>query len=250
MTRIRIEYIAKRYAAQQVLGGLSLAIEPGELFVLLGESGCGKSTLLKIIAGLETPDDGAVYFNDTNVLPVPPEKRGSVYLFQESLLFPFLNVRDNIAFGLKMRKVSLPERKTRVEAMLEKIGLGGLGRRMPSELSGGQAQRVSLARALVLQPQVLLLDEPLSNLDTSLREEMRKLIRMIHDEMKITTVFVTHDQMEAAVMGDRIGVMIAGAIEQAGTPYEIFRTPKTERIAAFMKQTLFEEFTAKIAPKG
>ncbi|MBC8043044.1 MAG: ABC transporter ATP-binding protein [Rhizobacter sp.] len=247
MTAVTLEHIHKSYGDRAVLGDLSLTIEAGEFFVLLGQSGCGKTTLLKIIAGLIEPERGTVKFDDEVVAHRPPETRGSVYLFQEALLFPFLTVEENIAFGLKMRGVSKSEQRERASSALIQIGLKGFEKRRPSELSGGQQQRVSLARALVLQPKVLLLDEPLSGLDAALRDEMRRLLLALHAELKMTTVMVTHDQMEAAVMGRQIGVMIGGQLEQVGTPHEIFQHPETPAVARFIGQSLYTDFQKAIS---
>lgn len=244
MKSVRIESLSKSFGKKMVLQSLSLNVEAGERFVLLGSSGSGKSTLLKSIAGLETIDSGKIFFGESDVTHIKPEQRGSVYLFQESLLFPFLTVAENIGFGLKMRGALKSQIDEKVKWALEKIGLSGYERRKPSELSGGEAQRVSLARALVLTPSVALLDEPLSSLDASRRDEMRRLICSIQEELQMTMVFVTHDQMEAAVMGHRIGVIIDGKLEQVGTPFEIFNAPKTPAVAAFIKTDLVAAFLA------
>jgi ABC-type sugar transport system ATPase subunit len=244
MMSVRIESLSKSFGKKTVLQNLSLRVEAGERFVLLGSSGSGKSTLLKAIAGLEKIDSGKIFFGESDVTEIAPEKRRCVYLFQESLLFPFLTVAENIAFGLKMRG-ALPSRiDEKVRWALEKIGLSGYEQRKPSELSGGEAQRVSLARALVIEPSVLLLDEPLSSLDATRRDAMRQLITALQAELKMTMIFVTHDQMEAAVIADRIGVLIDGKLEQVGTPFEIFNAPRTPAVAAFTESTLVQSFLA------
>ena len=235
-------HIQKQYDGRQILADLSLDVHSGELFVLLGASGCGKTTLLKIIAGLVGPDAGQILINGNDVSEIPPERRNVVYLFQKPTLFNFMNVRENIGFGLKMRAVETGEIRRRVEEALEHIGLAGYGERNTSQLSGGEAQRVALARGLVLEPDLLLLDEPLSSLDASKRDEMRELIRGVNRNSGITMIMVTHDQMEAAVMGDRIGVMIDGSIEAIDTPRALFNRPPGSRVAEFLGQSLFHQF--------
>lgn len=247
MSYIIASDISKHYGEQSVLRNLSLEITAGELFVLLGASGCGKTTLLKIIAGLITADSGRLLVNGREIMGLPPERRNIVYLFQKPTLFDFLDVRENIGFGLKMRGVEKEKRRQLVDEALERIGLPGYGDRKPSQLSGGQAQRIALARALILRPDVLLLDEPLSSLDASLRDEMRELIRQVNRDSATTMIMVTHDQMEAAVVGDRIGVMIEGIIEQVEKPNVLFNAPANERVAAFLRQSLFEQFKKVIA---
>lgn len=242
MLHIIASDISKHYGGQVVLSDLSLEVASGELFVLLGASGCGKTTLLKIIAGLTEADTGRILVNGREITGLPPERRNIVYLFQKPALFDFLNVRENIGFGLKMRGIGKEETRQRVDEALEQIGLPGYGDRKVSQLSGGQAQRVALARALVVRPDVLLLDEPLSSLDASLRDEMRALIRQVNRASSTTMIMVTHDQMEAAVLGDRIGVMIGGKLEQIAEPRTLFNNPANERVASFLRQSLFEQF--------
>lgn len=234
--------IEKHYGGTSILRTLSLQVEKNELFVLLGPSGCGKTTLLKIIAGLVPHDAGVVHLDGRDISALPPERRNIVYLFQKPTLFAFMNVRDNIGFGLKMRGMDSGEIRKRAEEALEHIGLPGYGDRYPKGLSGGEAQRVALARGLVLQPDLLLLDEPLSSLDASRREEMRQLIRSVNRESGITMLMVTHDQMEAAVMGDRIGVMLDGQIEATGTPHALFNQEENAHVADFLRQSLFDQF--------
>ena len=220
MTHVSIQELTKVYPGSNTpsLDRLSLEIPTGELTALLGPSGCGKTTTMKMIAGLLEPTSGDVTFDGRSVLQDKPENRGVVMVFQNYLLFPYMSVADNVGFGLKMRKVDPAEIKRRVGEMLDLVKLPDLGDRKPSALSGGQQQRVALARALIVQPNVLLLDEPLSNLDAHLRFEMRDLIRSLQQEMGITTIFVTHDQEVALTMSDRVVVLNKGQIEQVGPP--------------------------------
>jgi len=215
---------------------LNLEVESEEMVALLGPSGCGKTTTLKLISGLLAADKGDIKLDGNSVIDLPTEKRGAVLVFQENLLFPHLNIEDNIAFGLKMAGVDRKIREKRVEELLELVNLPGYQKRMPNELSGGQQQRIALARALAINPKVLLLDEPISNLDANLREEMRELIRKIHEEENMTTIFVTHDREEALLIADRIAVMKDGNLEQIGTPEELYRSPVNKYVADFFGQ--------------
>ena len=212
---------------------LNLEIESGNLTALLGPSGCGKTTTMKMIAGLLRPTAGEIYFDNNLILNIAPEKRGAVMVFQNYLLFPYMSVGDNIGFGLKMRRQPRKEIQRRVAEMLELVQLPGIEKRKPSQLSGGQQQRVALARALIVEPNVLLLDEPLSNLDAHLRDEMRELVRNIQRELKITTIFVTHDQEEAVVLADKIALMFDGVLQQYAPPAAFFETPASVAIARF-----------------
>jgi ABC-type Fe3+/spermidine/putrescine transport system ATPase subunit len=216
-----------------VLHDLSLEIGGGELIVLLGPSGCGKTTLLKIIAGLLEPGSGDLLFGDRVFTGMPAERREAAMVFQKALLFPHLSVAENVAFGLKMRKIPGDESARRVAEALEMVQLEGFGERKPRELSGGQEQRVSLARALVTRPRVLLLDEPFSALDVGLRAEMRTLVRQLQRRLQITTVFVTHDQEEAVTIADRIALLLDGEIVQVGKPRDFYISPKTPEAARF-----------------
>jgi len=235
MTRVTLEMITKRYVSSGVhaVKDLSLTIEPGTLLCLLGPSGCGKTTILKILAGLTEPDAGKVFFDSEEVTGVKPERRGAVMVFQNHLLFPFMNVAENVGFGLRMRGEAPAKIRTEVHHMLRLLQLDGMERRKPSELSGGQRQRVSLARALVVRPRVLLLDEPLSNLDQHLRDEMRDLILRMKERLEVTTLFVTHDQQEAAVLSDRIALMFGGVIRQIGESRDFYERPAGLDVAAF-----------------
>ncbi len=237
MESIRVESVIKTFGSTRALDGISLCIEPGELFFLLGGSGCGKTTLLRCIAGLETPTSGAIFFGEREVTKMPPHKREAAMVFQSYALWPHLSVGQNISFGLEERRVPKPEIKRRVEEALEMVKLPGYGDRSIDQMSGGQQQRVSLARALVVKPKCLLLDEPLSNLDAQLRVEMRREIRRIVKENGLTGIYVTHDQEEALTMADRMAVLTRGNIGQIGTPEQIYRAPLTGYVANFIGET-------------
>jgi putative spermidine/putrescine transport system ATP-binding protein len=237
MGSINLSSLTKRFDDVIAVNSLDLELHDGELIALLGPSGCGKTTTLRMIAGFEKADEGTISIGDRNVTTLAPEKRNAGMVFQNYALFPHLTVYQNVAFGLEMRKVPKNEIRDRVLAILDKVQLGGLDARYPRQLSGGQQQRTALARALVINPEVLLLDEPLANLDAKLREEMRFYIRSLQQEFEITTVYVTHDQAEALVLADRIAVMMNGVIEQLGTPEEIYRRPETPVVADFVGLT-------------
>jgi iron(III) transport system ATP-binding protein len=237
MEAIRVEHVVKEYAGVRALNGVSLRIEPGELFFLLGASGCGKSTLLRCIAGLETPTSGDIRFGERVVTQLAPHKREAAMVFQSYALWPHLTVAKNIAFGLEERKVSREEIERRVQEALAMVKLDGFGDRSIDAMSGGQQQRVALARALVVRPKCLLLDEPLSNLDAQLRIEMRREIRRIVKEFGLTAIYVTHDQQEALAMADRMAILSAGKITQLGTPEQVYRDPQSPHVAAFIGET-------------
>ena len=238
--RLEFQNICKRYAGSApVLRDLSLTVEPGELFFLLGPSGCGKSTLLRIAAGLIEPDSGRILADGKDIGALPPERRGMPMVFQSYALWPHMDVFENVAFGLKIRKLSASEIRTRVESILEAVQMTPYIRRKITALSGGQQQRVALARALVLDPSVLLLDEPLSNLDAKLRDAMRTEIRRICKEKELTAVYVTHDRREALSMADRIAVLKSGQVRQCGTPREIYRMPRDRFTASFLGDVNF-----------
>ena len=232
-TSVEMEAICAQFGEAVVLRDLSLRIEAGEIVSLLGPSGCGKTTLLRILAGLLQPSSGEVCFAGTSVLQLPPERRGAVLVFQKPLLFPYLTVGENIAFGLRMRKVPAREIQERVAEALGWVQLEGYQDRSPATLSGGQEQRVSLARGLVTRPRVLLLDEPFSALDESLRAEMRLLLRRLHRELGMTTLFVTHDQVEAAMVADRVALLLEGQLAQVGSPQDFYTAPFSLDIARF-----------------
>jgi len=232
--RIAVEHLTKRFGALAAISDVSLSIEQGEMFTLLGPSGCGKTTLLRLLAGFYTPDAGEIRFDGQLMNEVPAHERGIGMVFQNYALWPHMSVEQNVAYGLKLRKVARAEMRARVEAMLDKVGLVGLGARFPGQLSGGQQQRVALARALVLNPQMLLLDEPLSNLDAKIRVQVRAEIRKLQKELGITAVYVTHDQEEALAMSDRIAVFSLGKVCQIGAPKALYERPLTRFVADFI----------------
>jgi spermidine/putrescine transport system ATP-binding protein len=231
---LRLSGIEKHYGGTVAVAGIDLDVAEGEFVTLLGPSGCGKTTTLGLIAGFFPPTRGEIYLKGRPVADLPSFRRDIGVVFQDYALFPHMSAADNVAFGLRMRKVGSSEVAKRVKEALDLVKLGGLDDRRPLQMSGGQRQRVALARALVVNPTVLLLDEPLSNLDLKLREEMRVEIVSIQRRLGITTVFVTHDQGEALVMSDRIAVMNHGRIEQVGTPASIYETPATRFVAEFI----------------
>ena len=212
---------------------IDMSIEKGQLVAMLGPSGCGKTTTMKMVAGLLDPTSGDVQFDGKSVVDIPAEKRQVAMVFQKPLLFPHMSIGDNVAFGLRMRGVDKQTRKKRVKEMMELVRLPGMEDRRPGQLSGGQEQRISLARGLITEPDILLLDEPLSQLDANLRIEMRDLIRSIQAELGITSIFVTHDQEEAVMLADRIALMLQGRIQQDGLPQDFYERPVTQAVARF-----------------
>lgn len=233
MVRVELRGVVKEWEDFRLEIG-ELAVKDGEFLTLLGPSGCGKTTTLRIIAGFEKPDRGEILFDGRPVNDLPPYERGIGIVFQDYALFPHMTVFRNIAFGLEMKKLPKTEIERKVRWALELVGLSGLENRYPEQLSGGQQQRVALARALVVEPDVLLLDEPLSNLDAKIRERLRGEIKRIQRELGITTLYVTHDQEEAMAVSDRIAVMNFGRVEQVGKPLELYYRPKTEFVARFL----------------
>ena len=242
---VRLEHISKIYQDPKTgkdfyaVKDTSLEIEPGTFVTLLGPSGCGKTTTLRMIAGFESPDEGEIYIGDEAINELTPNKRDTAMVFQSYALLPHYNVFDNVAYGLKLRKVPKEEIKRRVLGMLKLVGLEGMEARMTNQLSGGQQQRVALARALVIEPSVLLFDEPLSNLDAKLRVTMRTEIRRIQQEVGITAIYVTHDQSEAMALSDKIIIMEKGVVAQMGSPHDIYYHPKSEFVADFIGEANF-----------
>lgn len=232
-TGIRIENIEKSFGTNPVLKGVNLEVASGQLVSILGSSGCGKTTLLRIVAGLERATSGHVYFGEELQDQITVEKRAIAMVFQKALLFPSMTIGENVAFSLRASKNPPKDIEKRVEEMLELVKLPGFASRRPGELSGGQEQRVSLARALMRNPKVLLLDEPLSALDANLRVEMRNFIREIHDSFEMTTLFVTHDQEEAMAISDKIAFMESGVLEQYDVPESFVSTPESRKVAKF-----------------
>ncbi len=234
MSTIEFRNITKKYGDNLVLNNINLTIEDGKLITLLGPSGCGKSTLLRCLAGLETVTSGQIILNGVDITDMDPKDREIGMVFQQYSLFPNMNVYNNIAFGLRMKKVSEIEIKEKVSKAIDMVALTGREKAMPNELSGGMQQRVALARSIVTEPKVLLLDEPLSAIDAKLRKSLQNEIRRIQQEMNITTIFVTHDQDEAMIMSDIINLFNKGNVEQSGTPMEIYTNPSTPFAASFI----------------
>ena len=234
---LRLEGLSKDFGEGPVLRDVDLSVYPGEFLTLLGPSGCGKTTTLRIAAGLERPTSGKVFLEGCDVTEFPPEKRQVNTVFQNYALFPHMNVFQNIAYGLRVMKVSKQEQRERVQAALSLVRLSGYEKRMPAQLSGGQKQRVAIARAVVLQPKILLLDEPLGALDLKLRQEMQKELKQLQQQLGITFLYITHDQEEALNMSSRIVIMRGGQIEQMGTPEDIYEHPRTLFCADFIGQS-------------
>ena len=235
MTTVSLQNLTKRFGTVVGVDDLNIEIESGEVVALLGPSGCGKTTTLRMIAGLLEPTSGDVLFDGHSVLAVPAERRGAVMVFQKHLLFPTMSVAANVGFGLRMRNVPRAEVIRRADELLELVRLPGIGNRKAHELSGGQQQRVALARALVVGPKLLLLDEPLANLDANLRIEMRELIRTIQQDLGITSIFVTHDQEEAVMLADRVALMFSGVLQQCDRPSSFYQRPNSAAVARFFR---------------
>ncbi|MFD1745945.1 ABC transporter ATP-binding protein [Rhizobium helianthi] len=233
-TFLELRQVASTYGATQVLKGIDLTVEKGEFVALLGSSGCGKTTLLRLLAGFVAPSQGTVQVAGRDISRLPPDRRGMALMFQSYALWPHMTVAQNIGYGLKLRKLPSAEIGAKVEAVQSLLGLHGLGQRKPSALSGGQRQRVALARALVIDPEILLLDEPLSNLDARIRLTVRHELRALQQRLGITAIHVTHDREEAMVMADRIVILNGGQIAQQGRPEEVYNNPASSFVAAFM----------------
>lgn len=235
MTQLSLQHLVKHYTstARAAVDDVSLNVESGEFVALLGPSGCGKTTILRIIAGLLDATSGDTLFNGKSIASLPPEQRDAVMVFQQHLLFPHMTVGENVAFGQRMRKQDSASRQKDAARMLERVQLGGFENRKPSELSGGQQQRVALARALATKPRLLLLDEPLASLDATLREDMRELLRNIHNDLRITTILVTHDQEEAVTLAHRIALLNHGQLLQYGKPQDFYNAPANLQVARF-----------------
>jgi len=247
--RITVQDLTKRFGPLEVVSRASFAIGEGELFTLLGPSGCGKTTLLRLIAGFYNADGGEIRFNERRVNDMPPHERGIGMVFQNYALWPHMTVAENISYGLRLRRVASSEISTRVEGVLGKVKLAGLGDRYPGQLSGGQQQRVALARALVLNPDILLLDEPLSNLDAKIRVQVRAEIRKLQKELGITTIYVTHDQEEALTLSDRIAVFNQGRVLQVGPPKALYERPENRFVADFIGiNNLVDGTVREVAP--
>ena len=238
MAKLALQTLTKRYPGVVSVDAIDLTVEHGEFVCLLGPSGCGKTTTLRMIAGFLEPDEGEIRVDDTIISSpravVPPERRNMSMIFQSYAIWPHMTVRQNVGYALKMKKIAAGDKQARVDVLLAATKLGGQSERYPFELSGGQQQRVALARALAPKPDILLLDEPLSNLDANLRGDMRFEIRRLHEEFQYTSIYVTHDQVEAMTMADRIVVMNSGRIEQIGTPEDVYERPNSEFVARFI----------------
>jgi ABC-type Fe3+/spermidine/putrescine transport system ATPase subunit len=250
LVKVELRGVTKRFGDVLAAGDVSLQIEDGEFFTFLGPSGCGKTTTMRMIAGLEYPDEGEVFFDGEDVTNLPSFRRNTGMVFQNYALWPHMKVFENVAYGLRVRKVEQAELKKRVNDALELVHLGGLGDRFPSQLSGGQQQRVALARVMVINPSVLLLDEPLSNLDAKLRVEMREEIKDLQKELGITTIYVTHDQEEAMAVSDRVAIQNHGVIRQVGSPSDIYSYPRDVFIATFIGRGAILEGVASLSDGG
>lgn len=241
MVSVRLQNLSRSFGQVKAVDSVSLEVQKGELFFLLGPSGCGKTTVLRMIAGFYSPDSGDISFDGRTVNEVPPHRRNTGMVFQNYALWPHMTVEKNVGYGLDIRRVPSAEKAGKIRKVLETVRMLEYAQRKPAQLSGGQQQRVALARALVIEPDLLLLDEPLSNLDAKLRLEMRGEIKRIHGETGITSIYVTHDQKEALSMADRIAVMNAGKIEQVGSPRELYENPADRFVAGFIGETNFIE---------
>lgn len=234
MASVKLVNITRKFDDVIAVDNMDVAIQNGEFFSLLGPSGCGKTTILRMIAGFCIPTAGEIFFDDRNVSTLPPNKRNTGMVFQNYALFPHMTVSENVGFGLQARKVPVAERRERIDKALELVDLVGLGSRKVTQLSGGQQQRVALARAIVIEPEILLMDEPLSNLDAKLRRETRDQLRNLQKKLGITTIYVTHDQEEALIMSDRMALLNGGVCQQIGTPDEVRNNPANDFVVSFL----------------
>jgi sn-glycerol 3-phosphate transport system ATP-binding protein/multiple sugar transport system ATP-binding protein len=250
MAELSVSGLSKRFGDTVVLDDVTVEVPNGSFAVLVGPSGCGKSTLLRLIAGLETADEGTIRMGDRDVTRLEPRDRDVAMVFQSYALYPHLSVRDNLAFGLKLRKTGGKEIDKRVTEASEMLGIGHLLERMPRELSGGQRQRVAMGRAIVRRPSVFLFDEPLSNLDAALRAQVRVDIRRLHDQLATTSVYVTHDQVEAMTLADVMFVLNAGHVEQSGAPLDVYENPSSKFVASFLGSPAMNFLDAKITEDG
>ncbi|WP_437778260.1 ABC transporter ATP-binding protein [Sorangium sp. So ce1097] len=250
MASVKVRGLNKRFGQTHVLRGVSVDVPDGSFAVLVGPSGCGKSTLLRLLAGLEEADDGTIALGDRDVTRLEPRDRDIAMVFQSYALYPHLTVRDNLAFGLKLRKTPPAEIEARVKEASEMLGLGPLLDRYPRALSGGQRQRVAMGRAIVRRAQLFLFDEPLSNLDAALRAQVRVDIRKLHDRLGATSVYVTHDQVEAMTLADEIFVLNKGVVEQSGPPLEVFARPRTQFVASFLGSPSMNFLEARMESRG
>ncbi len=248
MSRVALHGVAKRFGEHAAVRDVDLVAEPGEFVALLGPSGCGKSTTLRLVAGLDTPDAGRIEIGGVDMTQAAPAARGVAMVFQNYALFPHLSVAENIAFGLTVRRVERAERERRLARAAQLLGLQELLQRRPAQLSGGQRQRVALGRAIVAEARVCLMDEPLSNLDAQLRQQMRSEIRELQQRLGMTMLYVTHDQTEAMTMADRVVLMRAGRIEQAGSPQDLYERPASSFVAGFIGAPAMNLFPASICP--
>jgi ABC-type sugar transport system ATPase subunit len=247
---VALRDVVKTFGGAQIIKGLSLSVEPGEFAVFVGPSGCGKSTLLRLIAGLETPTSGSVHINERDMTHVHPSKRGIAMVFQSYALYPHMTVADNMAFGLKIRGMSAADIKTRVARAAEILQMGELLDRKPRQLSGGQRQRAAIGRAIVREPDVFLFDEPLSNLDAALRGQMRVELARLHAQLGTTMIYVTHDQVEAMTLANKIVVLNGGRIEQIGKPLDLYRRPANVFVAGFLGSPKMNFLNGKVAAAG
>jgi sn-glycerol 3-phosphate transport system ATP-binding protein len=250
VSRVELHNVSRRFGTQAAVDGVTLVAEPGEFVALLGPSGCGKSTTLRLLAGLEPCDSGSIRIGGVDRTHAPPAQRGVAMVFQNYALFPHLSVADNIVFGLSVRRVPAAERQRRLARAAELLGLGPYLDRKPSQLSGGQRQRVALGRAIVAEAPVCLMDEPLSNLDAQLRQQMRAEIRELQQRLGITMLYVTHDQTEAMTMADKVVLMRAGKVEQQGSPQDLYTRPQTSFVAGFIGSPAMNLFPATLLQQG